>query len=368
MGFSTQTQQRYCRVDGLGDIVQLGVWQHLPIILTKVNKMFKALIIDQADDNAISASVEEVSEDQLPQDGEVDIAVEYSTVNYKDGLCLNGLGRLVKTYPHVPGVDFAGSVINSSDDRFKPGDKVIMHGWRGGEIRWGGYATKANEKADWLTPLPEGLSSFEAMCLGTAGFTAMLAIKRLEGDGMTPDSGEILVTGAGGGVGSVATILLASKGYKVAAMTGRAEIADYLMGLGAARIVTRDEMLDDPGKVLESSVWGGCIDSVGGALMGRILKQLNYGAGLASLGNAGGAELSGNIMPFLLRGVNVFGIDSVAYPMDERTKIWQALATEMPKGLLVEMVTEIGLSELPSYGKQILEGQIRGRVVVNVNK
>ena len=330
--------------------------------------MFKALIIDQADDNSISANVEEVSEGRLPQDGEVDIAVEYSTVNYKDGLCLNGLGRLVKTYPHVPGIDFAGSVITSSDDRFKPGDKVIMHGWRGGEIRWGGYATKANEKADWLTPLPEGLSSFEAMCLGTAGFTAMLAIKRLEDDGMTPESGEILVTGAGGGVGSVATILLASKGYKVAAMTGRAEIADYLMGLGATRIVTREEMLDDPGKVLESSIWGGCIDSVGGALMGRILKQLNYGAGLASLGNAAGVELSGNIMPFLLRGVNVFGIDSVACPMDKRAEIWQALAAEMPKGPLAQMVTEIGLAELPAYGKQILEGQVRGRVVVDVNK
>lgn len=335
---------------------------------TKGKKMFKALIIDQAEDNTISATVEEVSEDRLPQDGEVDIAVEYSTVNYKDGLCLNGLGRLVKTYPHVPGVDFSGTVTDSRDDRFKPGDKVIMHGWRGGEIRWGGYATKANEKADWLTPLPAGMSSYEAMCLGTAGFTAMLAIKRLEGDGMNPDGGEILVTGAGGGVGSVATILLASKGYKVAAMTGRPEVADYLMKLGASRIVSRDEMLDDPGKVLESSVWGGCIDSVGGALLGRILKQLNYGAGLASLGNAAGVELTGNIMPFLLRGVNVFGIDSVAYPMDKRAEIWQALADEMPKAPLVGMVTEIGLGDLADYGKKILEGQVRGRLVVDVNK
>ena len=185
---------------------------------------------------------------------------------------------------------------------------------------------------------------------------------------MTPESGEILVTGAGGGVGSVATILLASKGYKVAAMTGRAEIADYLIGIGASRIVTREEMLDDPGKTLESSVWGGCIDSVGGAFIGRILKQLNYGAGLASLGNAAGAELSGNIMPFLLRGVNVFGIDSVAYPMEKRAKIWEALAMEMPKGPLTDMVTEIGLAQLPSFGKQILDGEVRGRVVVDVNK
>ena len=330
--------------------------------------MFKALIIDQSDDNKISASVKEVAEDRLPQDGEVDIAVEYSTVNYKDGLVLNGLGRLVKTYPHVPGIDFAGAVINSTDDRFKPGDKVIMHGWRGGEIRWGGYATRANEKADWLTPLPDGLSSFEAMCLGTAGFTAMLAIKRLEDDGMTPDSGEILVTGAGGGVGSVATVLLASKGYQVAAMTGRPDVADYLTGLGASRIVTREEMMDDPGKVLESSIWGGCIDSVGGALMGRILKQLHYGAGLASLGNAAGVELSGNIMPFLLRGVNVFGIDSVACPMDRRAEIWAALAADMPKDKLAQMVSEVGLEDVPALGKQILDGQVRGRIVVNVNK
>jgi len=330
--------------------------------------MFKALIIDQADDNKISASVEEVSEDRLPQDGEVDIAVEYSTINYKDGLILNGLGRLVKTYPHVPGIDFAGSVIASSDARFNPGDKVIMHGWRGGEIRWGGYATRANEKADWLTPLPDGMSSYEAMCLGTAGFTAMLAITRLEDDGMRPENGEVLVTGAGGGVGSVATALLASKGYKVAAMTGRAEVADYLTGLGASRIVTREEMLDDPGKVLESSLWAGCIDSVGGAVMGRVLKQLNYGAGIASLGNAAGVELSGNIMPFLLRGVNIFGIDSVACPMDRRAEIWAALARDMPRDLLAQMVTEIGLADLPACGKQILEGQVRGRIVVDVNK
>jgi acrylyl-CoA reductase (NADPH) len=330
--------------------------------------MFKALIIDQGEDNAISASVEEVAEDRLPQDGEVDIAVEYSSVNYKDGLILNGLGRLVKTYPHVPGIDFAGSVLASRDDRFKPGDKVVMHGWRGGEIRWGGYATQANEKADWLVRLPEGLSPYEAMCLGTAGFTAMQAIMRLEGDGMTPDSGEILVTGAGGGVGSVATILLANKGYKVAAMTGRPEAADYLTGLGASRIVTRAEMLDDPGKVLESSVWGGCIDSVGGALLGRILKQLNYGAGLASLGNAAGAELSGNIMPFLLRGVNVFGIDSVACPMDKRAEIWAALARDLPKQSIAQLVTEIGLADLPDHGKQILDGKVRGRIVVDVNK
>ena len=213
--------------------------------------MFKALIVDRNEDKSVSVTLEDVNEDRLPQDGEVDIAVEYSTVNYKDGLCLAGLGGLVRNYPHVPGVDFAGEVQCSRDDRYKPGDKVIMHGWRGGEARWGGYAQKANEKADWLVPLPAGLTTREAMCIGTAGFTAMQAIMRLESAGMHPDQGEVLVTGAGGGVGSVATIILARRGYQVAAVTGRPEIGDYLTGLGASRIVTREEMNDDSGRVLE---------------------------------------------------------------------------------------------------------------------
>lgn len=329
--------------------------------------MFKALIVERNDDKSVSVSLDDVSEDRLPQDGEVDIAIEYSTVNYKDGLCLNGLGGLVRNYPHVPGVDFAGEVQCSRDPRYNVGDKVIMHGWRGGEARWGGYAQKANEKADWLVPLPAGLSTREAMCIGTAGFTAMQAIMRLEAAGMRPDQGEVLVTGAGGGVGSVATIILARRGYQVAAVTGRPEIANYLTDLGASRIVAREEMNEDSGRVLESSQWAGCIDSVGGQILARVLKQLNYGASLAAVGNAAGAEFSATVIPFLLRGINILGIDSVACPYDERVKVWAALAAEMPKEVLSSISDEIALADVPSAGKQILKGQVRGRLVVNVN-
>ena len=329
--------------------------------------MIKALIVDQAEDNSVSASLQEIEADRLPDDGEVDIAVEYSTINYKDGLCLNGLGRLVRTYPHVPGVDLAGTVTASRDDRFAAGDRVVMNGFRSGEIRWGGYATRASGKADWMVRLPDGMSTRHSQMLGTAGFTAMQAIMRLEANGMTPDGGEVLVTGAGGGVGSVATVLLATRGYQVAAMTGRAEIADYLTGLGASRIVSRDEMQDDPGKVMESGVWGGCIDCVGGQILARAIKQMSYGCGIASLGNAAGATMEASIIPFLLRGVAVFGIDSVMVPIPERERIWTALDAEMPRDVLESMSREITLAEVPDYGRQILEGRVRGRILVNMN-
>jgi len=330
--------------------------------------MIKALIVDQAEDKSVSASIQEIDASRLPDDGEVDIAVEYSNINYKDGLCLNGLGGLVRTYPHVPGVDLAGTVIDSRDDRFVAGDRVVMNGFRSGEIRWGGYATQASGKADWIVRLPDGLTTRHSQMLGTAGFTAMQAIMRLEANGMTPEGGEVLVTGAGGGVGSVAVVLLARRGYQVAAMTGRDEVAEYLTGLGASRIVTRAEMLDDPGKVMESGVWGGCVDCVGGQIMARVIKQLKYGAGLASLGNAAGPKMEASIMPFLLRGIAVFGIDSVMVPVAEREKIWAALDAEMPRDVLEGMVEEIGLSDVPAYGRQILDGQVRGRVLVDVNR
>ena len=329
--------------------------------------MIKALIVDQADDDSVSASIREIEVSQLPDDGEVDIAVEYSTINYKDGLCLNGLGRLVRTYPHVPGIDLAGTVISSRADGIADGDRVTMNGFRSGEIRWGGYATQVNGKAEWIVKLPDGMSTRHSQMLGTAGFTAMQSILRLEANGMTPDGGEVLVTGAGGGVGSVATILLAKRGYEVAAMTGRTEIADYLTGLGASRIISREEMLDDPGKPMESGVWGGCIDCVGGQVLARAIKQMNYGCGIASLGNTAGAKMEASIIPFLLRGVAVLGIDSVMVPVAEREKIWVALDAGMPRDLLESMAEEIGLADIPEYGKKILEGKVRGRILVNVN-
>ena len=329
--------------------------------------MIKALIVDQAEDSSVSASLQQIEAGQLPDDGDVDIAVEYSTINYKDGLCLNGLGRLVRTYPHVPGIDLAGTVTVSRDDRFAAGDRVVMNGFRSGEIRWGGYATQASGKADWLVRLPDGMSTRHSQMLGTAGFTAMQSIMRLEANGMNPDGGEVLVTGAGGGVGSVATVLLAKRGYEVAAMTGRAEIADYLTGLGASRIVSREEMQDDPGKVMESGVWGGCIDCVGGQILARAIKQMKYGCGIASLGNTAGATMEASIIPFLLRGVAVFGIDSVMVPPSDRAHIWAALDADMPRDVLESMSQEITLAEVPDYGKQILEGKVRGRILVNVN-
>ena len=329
--------------------------------------MIKALIVDQADDDSVSASIREIEASQLPDDGEVDIAVEYSTINYKDGLCLNGLGRLVRTYPHVPGIDLAGTVISSRADGIAEGDRVTMNGFRSGEIRWGGYATQVNGKAEWIVKLPDGMSTRHSQMLGTAGFTAMQSILRLEANGMTPDGGEVLVTGAGGGVGSVATVLLAKRGYQVAAMTGRAEIADYLTGLGASRIVSREEMLDDPGKPMESGVWGGCIDCVGGQILARAIKQMNYGCGIASLGNTAGVKMEASIIPFLLRGVAVLGIDSVMVPVAERQKIWAALDAGMPRDVLESMAEEIGLADVPEYGKKILEGKVRGRILVNVN-
>ena len=330
--------------------------------------MVKAIIVEQAEDKKVTVGVQEIDASRLPDDGDVDIAVEYSTINYKDGLCLNGLGGLVRTYPHVPGIDLAGTVTASRSDRFSAGDRVVMNGFRSGEIRWGGYATQASGKADWIVHLPEGMSTRHSQMLGTAGFTAMQAIMRLEANGMSPEGGEVLVTGAGGGVGSIATVLLARRGYEVAAMTGRPEIGEYLTGLGASRIVGRAEMAEDPGKVMESAVWGGCIDCVGGQILARVIKQLKNGAAVASLGNTAGATMNASVIPFLLRGVSVLGIDSVTVPLPQRSEIWTALAKEMPKDVLAEMSQEIGLAEVPDYGRKILDGQVRGRIVVDVNR
>ena len=330
---------------------------------SKGSSMIKALIVDQAEDKSVSASVEEIDASRLPDDGDVDIAVEYSNINFKDGLCLNGLGGLVRTYPHVPGVDLAGTVTASRDDRFTAGDRGDERvPQRRGAL--GRYATQASGKADWMVRLPDGMSTRHSQMLGTAGFTAMQAIMRLEANGMTPDGGEVLVTGAGGGVGSVAVVLLARLGYQVAAMTGRDEIADYLTGLGASRIVTRAEMLDD----LNADPASGAAVDWSMDSHGRVIKQLKYGAGLAALGNTAGAKMEASIMPFLLRGVAVFGIDSVMVPVAEREKIWAALDADMPRDVLEGMAEEIGLSDVPAYGKKILEGQVRGRILVDVNR
>ncbi|MFG6499909.1 acryloyl-CoA reductase [Sulfitobacter sp. 1A13191] len=325
---------------------------------------FNALIVNKDDEGKTKAEVTQIIEDQLPE-AEVTVAVEYSTVNYKDGLCIGPGGGLVRNYPHVPGIDFAGTVETSNDDRYKPGDKVVLTGWRVGEAHWGGYAQKARVKADWLVPLPEGLDTRQAMAVGTAGFTAMLAVMALEDHGIK--KGPVLVTGAAGGVGSVATAILANLGYEVAAVTGRPETEDYLKSLGAARIVARDEINETVKRPLEGETWGGCVDAVGGAMLARVLGQMEYGASVAAVGLAGGAALPATVIPFLLRGVNLLGIDSVMQPYDNRLRAWERVAKDLPMDKLEAMVQPAGLSDLPQLGADILKGQVKGRVVVDVN-
>ncbi|PRX32715.1 acrylyl-CoA reductase (NADPH) [Meinhardsimonia xiamenensis] len=329
--------------------------------------MFKALVVEKDDEGNVHAAVKELDESALPE-GDVTVAVEYSTVNYKDGLCMSpGGGGLVKSYPHVPGIDFAGTVEASSDPRYKPGDKVILTGWRVGEIWWGGYAQKARVKADWLVPLPDGLTTRQAMAVGTAGFTAMLAVIALEDHGLKPGNGPVLVTGAAGGVGSVATAILANLGHEVAAVTGRPEAEEYLRGLGASQIVPRAELSEPSKKPLERETWAGCVDAVGGVMLARVLAQLKYGCSAAAVGLAGGAKLETTVIPFLLRGVNLLGIDSVMRPYEDRVRAWERIARDLPMDKLEAMVQPAKLEDLPELGAKILKGQVRGRVVVDVN-
>lgn len=327
---------------------------------------FNALLVEKNEDGKTSASVQQLDESRLP-DGDVTVAVEYSTVNYKDGLCVGPGGGLVRNYPHVPGIDFSGTVEASDDSRYKPGDKVVLTGWRVGEAWWGGYAQKARVKADWLVPLPGGLTTRNAMAVGTAGLTAMLAVIALEDHGLKPGNGPVLVTGAAGGVGSVATAILSKLGYEVAAVTGRPETADYLKSLGASQIVAREEINETVKRPLESETWAGCIDAVGGAMLARVLGQLKYNASAAAVGLAGGTDLPATVIPFLLRGVNLLGIDSVMRPYDDRVRAWDRIAGDLPMEKLESMIEPATLGDLPALGKAILKGQVKGRIVVDVN-
>lgn len=328
--------------------------------------MFNALVVNKDDDGKTSAAVEQLSLDDLPQ-ADVTVAVDYSTVNYKDGLCIGPGGGLVRNYPHVPGIDLAGTVEASDDARYKPGDTVVVTGWRVGEAHWGGYSQKARVKADWLVPLPEGLDTRAAMAVGTAGFTAMLAVMALEDHGLVPGQGPVLVTGAAGGVGSVATAILAHLGYEVAGVTGRPETADYLKSLGATQIVAREEINETVKRPLEAETWAGCVDAVGGEMLARVLGQMKYGASVSAVGLAGGVGLPATVIPFLLRGVNLLGIDSVMQPYDNRVRAWARIAKDLPRDKLEAMVQPATLSDLPQLGKDILKGQVKGRVVVDVN-
>ncbi|WP_297614691.1 MDR family oxidoreductase [uncultured Roseicyclus sp.] len=326
---------------------------------------FRALVVEKDTDGKTHAAIQTLSDDRLPA-GDVTVAVEYSTVNYKDGLCLGPGGGLVRTYPHVPGIDLAGSVTASDDPRYAPGDKVVLTGWRVGEVHWGGYAETARVKADWLVPLPHGLTTRHAMAVGTAGLTAMLAIMALEDHGLAPARGEVLVTGAAGGVGSVATAILANLGYAVAAVTGRPEQAAYLHALGAGRIVPREDLAETVKRPLEAETWAGCVDAVGGAMLARVLGQMRYGGSVAAVGLSGGAALPATVIPFLLRGVNLLGIDSVMQPFESRRRAWDRIVRDLPMDRLEAMIQPATLADLPDLGKAILAGQQRGRVVVDV--
>lgn len=328
---------------------------------------FTALVLDDTN-GKVSASIRPVSVAELPP-GDVTVRIAYSTLNYKDGLVLNGLGRLVRQYPHVPGIDFAGTVEASDSPAWTVGDKVILTGWRVGETRWGGYAQRARVQGEWLVPLPAGLTPRRAMALGTAGLTAQLAVMALEEHGLSPAAeGEVLVTGAAGGLGSVAVALLARLGYRVAASTGRASQHDYLRGLGAATIVDRAELSAVAAKPLLSERWQGCVDSVGGTTLAHVLATLTLHGAVAACGNAGGIDLATTVLPFLLRGVTLAGIDSAQCPNPRRVEAWRRLAADLPDAVLDGITSEATLSDLPELGARILKGEVRGRVVVDVNR
>ena len=332
--------------------------------------MFKAILLEERD-GKVEAAPRELDEARLPAfegEGGVTVAIEYTTLNYKDGMILGGVGRLVRDYPHVPGIDFAGTVAASDHPDYAPGDPVILTGWRVGEASWGGHAQQARVKGDWLVPLPEGLTTKRAMALGTAGFTAMLAVMALQDHGVTPDQGAVLVTGAAGGVGSVATAMLAKLGYRVTASTGRAETHDYLTGLGAQTLIDRAELSEPSKRPLESERWAGCVDAVGGTTLARVLAQTRLHGSVAAVGNAGGIKLEATVLPFLLRGINLLGIDSATCPTPRRRQAWARLAEELPMDKLDAMTSEAVLGDLPGLAKQILKGQVRGRLVVDVNK
>ena len=327
--------------------------------------MFKALVVDN-DGGAVAASVKDLDEASLPP-GNVMVAVEYSGLNYKDGLVATGGGGLVKRYPHVPGIDFAGSVLSSRDPAYKPGDKVVLTGWRVGEVQWGGLAQKASVSGDWLVPLPGGLTTRQAMAVGTAGLTAMLAVMALEAHGLTPSSGEVLVTGAAGGVGSVATAILAKLGMQIVASTGRAETYEYLKGLGATAVLDRSPFFEPSKRPLETERWAACIDSVGGNTLARVLAQTKYAGSVAAVGLAGGSKLEHTVIPFLLRGVNLLGIDSVMCPRARRIEAWNRLRTDLPLDKLEALTLVSRLDEVPGLAAEILAGKVRGRIVVDVN-
>lgn len=327
--------------------------------------MFKGILINKKDDRQ-SVHQAELDEADLPE-GDVLVDVAWTTLNYKDALALTGKSPIIRKFPMVPGIDFSGTVLESKNGSFKPGDRVIMTGWGMGEKHWGGMAQKARVNGEWLVALPEQLNLRQAMCIGTAGFTAMLCIMALERHGITPDSGDILVTGAAGGVGSVATSLLAGQGYSVAAVTGRPDEASYLNKLGASQIIDRDS-LNAPGRPLAKESWAGAIDVVGGTVLANVLAGTQYGGTVAACGLAGGMDLPATVAPFILRGVTLAGVDSVMCDRLKRVLAWRQLARELDLQKLESMITEVPFDRLIASAENMLAGKTRGRIVVPVSK
>ena len=327
---------------------------------------FRALVLTRDDEGKTHADIRELTEADLP-DGDVLVDVEYSSLNYKDGLAITGKGKVVRSFPMVPGIDLAGTVLSSASADYQPGDKVVLTGWGIGEKHWGGFSRRQRVRSEWLVSLPGELSPRDAMAIGTAGFTAMLCVMTLEEAGITPDRGQVLVTGASGGVGGVAVTLLGRLGYEVVAVTGRPEGADWLRELGAKDVLSREEMSQPP-RPLEGQRWAGAVDTVGGVMLARVLAETAYDGAVAACGLAGGFELPTTVMPFILRNVSLRGVDSVMCPVQRRKRAWERLARDLPMKALGEIAHEATLEQVPELAGQILAGQVRGRLVVDLKR
>lgn len=330
-----------------------------------MDKPFKALMVNKTEEN-FTVQIKAITLNDLPE-GDVVIKTAYSSVNYKDGLASIPEGKIVRSYPFIPGIDLAGTVVESKDPRFKEGDKVIATSYEIGVSHYGGYSEYARIPADWIVPLPEGLSFKEAMVYGTAGFTAALSVHRLEESGLTPEKGKVLVTGATGGVGSIAVAILAKLGYHVAASTGKQAEHGYLKEIGAKEILTREEVAGEKIRALDKQLWAGAVDPVGGKTLAAILSQMAYNGSVAVSGLTGGTDVPTTVFPFILRGVNLLGIDSVYCPMELRKTVWQRMASDFkPDQLLGTIIKEVTLDELPDQLSSILKGQVRGRTIVKL--
>ena len=328
--------------------------------------MFNALLLTKAEDGTTRAAVSALDETQLP-DGDVRIDVAWSTLNYKDALAITGASPVVRQFPMVPGIDLAGTVAQSADARFKPGDAVLLNGWGVGESHWGGLAQQACVKADWLVPVPTGLDMRQTMAIGTAGYTAMLCVMALPERGIMPADGPVLVTGANGGVGSIAIALLSNLGFEVHASTGRLGEADHLRRLGAVEVIDR-ATLSAPGKPLQKERWAGAVDSVGSHTLANVCASLKYGGAVAACGLAQGLDLPGSVAPFILRGISLAGVDSVRAPQSRRLEAWSRLASELKRELLEANTETVGLGAVAALAPKLLAGQVRGRVLVDVNR